>query len=65
MEVLKFQALFFGWILFEAIEEQLATLKSLWRVDYFKLKILKAQKTQKKTLTFLLTAYNHLDSGPE
>ena len=30
--------------------------KYLWTVDYFKLKIVKAQKTQQETLTFPLIA---------
>ena len=33
-----------------------ATPKSLWHADYFRLKAIKAQKTQEENLTFPVTA---------
>lgn len=37
------------------METKSAMAKYIWHVDYFKMKIIMAQKTQEETLIFLLT----------
>ena len=38
--------------------------KWLWHIDYFELKTVRAQQTQKELVTFPWTAYKVLDRGP-